>query len=135
MLRSHGAERSARPQFFRPPQLDAVRDTTKRVTITAGGNDIYLPNLFAWSCAKDAGALSFAWRSAVCDAKSDADVDRAVQQVGESLTEVGIEAHKRAPNATVAYAWCRILSCQAAHHRRAVRPSTTTVENAYGQDG
>ncbi|WP_082944744.1 SGNH/GDSL hydrolase family protein [Mycobacterium sp. 852013-50091_SCH5140682] len=91
-------------QFFQPPQLDAVRDTTKLITITAGGNDIYyLPNLFAWSCAKDPGALSFAWRIAVCDAKSDADVDRAVQQVGASLTEIGIEAHKRAPNATVVY--------------------------------
>lgn len=91
-------------QFFQPPQLDAVRENTKLVTITAGGNDIYyLPNLFAWSCATDPGALSWAWRLGVCDAKSDADVDKAVAQVGASLTEIGAEAHRRAPKATVVY--------------------------------
>ncbi|OHT81357.1 SGNH/GDSL hydrolase family protein [Mycobacteroides saopaulense] len=91
-------------QYFQPPQLDAVRSTTKLVTITAGGNDIYyLPNLFAWSCAKDPGAVSFTWRLSVCDAKSDDDVDRAVQQVGMSLQEIGREAHRRAPGATVVY--------------------------------
>jgi lysophospholipase L1-like esterase len=91
-------------QYFQPPQLDAIRDTTKLVTITAGGNDIdYLPNLFAWSCAKDPGALSFAWRASVCDAKPDDEVDKAVRQVGESLQEIGREAHRRAPNATVVY--------------------------------
>ncbi|MBB4854939.1 lysophospholipase L1-like esterase [Mycobacteroides chelonae] len=91
-------------QYFQPPQLDAVRNTTKLVTITAGGNDIYyLPNLIAWSCAKDPGAVSFTWRLSICDAKSDDDVDRAVQQVSTSLQEIGREAHRRAPRAAVVY--------------------------------
>jgi lysophospholipase L1-like esterase len=91
-------------QYFQPPQLDAVSATTKLVTITAGGNDIfYLPNLFAWSCATDPGRLPFAWRISVCDAKSDADVDRELEQVGASLQEIGAEAHRRAPDATVVY--------------------------------
>lgn len=91
-------------QYFQPPQLDAVRSDTTLVTITAGGNDIYyLPNLFAWSCAKDPSALSFSWRLSVCDVRSDEEVDRAVAQVGASLQEIGREAHRRAPNATVVY--------------------------------
>ncbi|ORA61603.1 SGNH/GDSL hydrolase family protein [Mycobacteroides franklinii] len=91
-------------QYFQPPQLDAVRSDTTLVTITAGGNDIYyLPNLFAWSCAKDPGALSFSWRLSVCDVRADDEVDRAVAQVGASLQEIGREAHRRAPNATVVY--------------------------------
>ncbi|OHU30795.1 lipase [Mycobacteroides franklinii] len=91
-------------QYFQPPQLDAIRSDTTLVTITAGGNDIYyLPNLFAWSCAKDPSALSFSWRLSVCDVRSDDEVDRAVAQVGASLQEIGREAHRRAPNATVVY--------------------------------
>lgn len=91
-------------QYFQPPQLDAIRSDTTLVTITAGGNDIYyLPNLFAWSCAKDPSALSFSWRLSVCDVRSDEEVDRAVAQVGASLQEIGREAHRRAPNATVVY--------------------------------
>lgn len=91
-------------QYFQPPQLDAIRSDTTLVTITAGGNDIYyLPNLFAWSCAKDSSALSFSWRLSVCDVRSDEEVDRAVAQVGASLQEIGREAHRRAPNATVVY--------------------------------
>ena len=43
------------------------------------------------------------WRAAVCDVKSDDEVDRAVQQVGASLQEIGREAHRRAPNAAVVY--------------------------------
>lgn len=91
-------------QYFQPPQVDSIRDTTKLITITAGGNDIfYLPNLFAWSCAQDPGALSMAWRAMVCHAKSDEEVDKAVEEVGQSLQEIGAQAHKRAPNATVVY--------------------------------
>ncbi|WP_078278796.1 SGNH/GDSL hydrolase family protein [Mycobacteroides franklinii] len=91
-------------QYFQPPQLDAIRSDTTLVTITAGGNDIYyLPNLFAWSCAKDPSALSFSWRLSVCDVRSDDEVDRAVARVGASLQEIGREAHRRAPNATVVY--------------------------------
>lgn len=91
-------------QYFQPPQLDAIRSDTTLVTITAGGNDIYyLPNLFAWSCAKDSSALSFSWRLSVCDVRSDEEVDKAVAQVGASLQEIGREAHRRAPNATVVY--------------------------------
>ncbi|NGX06914.1 GDSL-type esterase/lipase family protein [Mycobacteroides franklinii] len=91
-------------QYFQPPQLDAIRSDTTLVTITAGGNDIYyLPNLFAWSCAKDPSALSFSWRLSVCDVRSDEEVDKAVAQVGASLQEIGREAHRRAPNATVVY--------------------------------
>lgn len=91
-------------QYFQPPQLDAIRSDTTLVTITAGGNDIYyLPNLFAWSCAKDPSALSFSWRLSVCDVRSDEEVDKAVARVGASLQEIGREAHRRAPNATVVY--------------------------------
>lgn len=91
-------------QYFQPPQIDAIRDTTKLITITAGGNDIfYLPNLFAWSCASEPERLSLAWRAAVCDAKPDDEVNKALQQVGQTLQAIGVEAHKRAPNATVVY--------------------------------
>ncbi|AMT70138.1 SGNH/GDSL hydrolase family protein [Mycobacteroides immunogenum] len=91
-------------QHFQPPQLDAVRDSTKLVTITAGGNDIYyLPNLVAWSCAKDPSALPFSWRLSVCGIRSDDDVDSAATRVGASLQEIGREAHRRGPNAIVVY--------------------------------
>ncbi|CPX56138.1 SGNH/GDSL hydrolase family protein [Mycobacteroides abscessus] len=91
-------------QHFQPPQLDAVVDSTKLVTITAGGNDIYyLPNLVAWACAKDPGAVSFSWRLSVCTIRPDDEVDTAATQVGASLQQIGREAHRRAPHATVVF--------------------------------
>lgn len=92
-------------QYFQGPQLRAVRPTTKLVTITIGGNDVYyLTNLFAWACAQRSGEVPLAYKAAgVCDAHSDAEVESAFAALPDRMTRIVTDIRRTAPDARVVF--------------------------------
>lgn len=64
-----------------PPQLQAVTQNTRLVTITIGGNDVFfISNLFAWSCQNAPGRVNPSRRTAICHATPDAEVQAAFEK-------------------------------------------------------
>lgn len=90
-------------QLGAPPQVAALDGTEALVTVTIGGNDVgYVPMLFA------AGLPRLARSVPVLGARlrellDPAARERALNEIGESLAEVGRTLRARAPNATVLF--------------------------------
>ncbi|AEV71881.1 hypothetical protein MycrhN_1258 [Mycolicibacterium rhodesiae NBB3] len=91
------------PQPGAPAQIDALDGTEDLVTVTIGGNDVgYVPLLFA------AGLPQFVRRvpllgDRVTGQLDPAARDRALADVGRSLTNVGRTVRQRAPGARVLF--------------------------------
>ena len=90
-------------QFFQPAQLDAVRASTRLVTVTIGGNDVsLLGNLFAWSCDAGGSDTPAAWRAVgACDETAREDVDAALDELPDQLVAIVDAVRARAPEAHV----------------------------------
>jgi lysophospholipase L1-like esterase len=92
-------------QFFQSAQLDAVRGTTKLVTITIGGNDVsYLGNLGAWACANDPADVPVSARLlGVCRSTANSEVEEAYAGLPAQLEKIVYEIHRRATAAQVVF--------------------------------
>jgi lysophospholipase L1-like esterase len=92
-------------QYFQGSQLAAVKRTTRLVTITIGGNDVfYLGNLFAWSCANQPGKVPATFKAAgICDVHTPAQVAAAFTSLAGNLTKIVDQIHTRAPGAQVVF--------------------------------
>ncbi len=90
-------------QFFQPAQIDAVRETTKLVTVTIGGNDVaYLGNLGAWACANDPVHVPVLARLlGLCRETASAEIEEAIAGLPVQLKNIVDEVHRRAPGARV----------------------------------
>ncbi|MGX1668112.1 SGNH/GDSL hydrolase family protein [Streptomyces sp. NPDC055400] len=85
-------------QFFQPAQVDAVRSTTRLVTVTIGGNDVsYLGNLVAWSCGNARDRVPLYWRPMVCSATPRTEVDDRLDRLPGQLDRIAQQVHRRAP--------------------------------------
>jgi len=82
-----------------PPQIDALDGSEELVTITIGGNDVgYVPLLMAATLPRPARLLP-----AIRSLLDREERDRALGQVGESLSAVGAAVRRRAPRARVVF--------------------------------
>ncbi|WP_083350265.1 SGNH/GDSL hydrolase family protein [Terriglobus roseus] len=92
-------------QLFQPAQVDAVDTTTKLVTVTIGGNDVfYLGTLGAWACANDPAAVPAGARwVGLCMGMSNDRVQKAFVTLPAQMTRVVQEIHRRAPVARVLF--------------------------------
>lgn len=79
-----------------PPQIDAVQDDTRLVTVTIGGNDLrYVGWLFASSCKL--GASAFPGPCREVSAPSEAEFTKLEEQLQKITTEI----RHRAPHARI----------------------------------
>ncbi len=93
----HEARRST------PPQVDALDGTETLVTVTIGGNDVgYVPMLFAAGLPGPAQSVPFLG-ARLRELRDAVARERALEQVGEALMEVGRTLRRRAPRATVLF--------------------------------
>jgi lysophospholipase L1-like esterase len=84
-------------QFSLPAQLTAVTSETRLITVTIGGNDVYLmANLRGLSC--DRRLLP-----GVCTVKPDAEVEARFAHLAESLRQVVEGARSRSPNVQIIF--------------------------------
>ena len=92
-------------QFFQPSQIDAVTKTTKLVTVTVGGNDVfYLSKLGAWACANDPAHVPLAARwIGVCRSSPDEKMEQAFADLPAQMIEVVEQVHRRASAAHVIF--------------------------------
>ncbi len=82
-----------------PPQIDALDGSEELVTITIGGNDVgYVPLLMAATLPRPARLLP-----AIRALLDREEHERALGQVGESLSAVGTAVRRRAPRARVVF--------------------------------
>jgi lysophospholipase L1-like esterase len=89
-------------QFFQPPQVDAVGDATRLVTITIGGNDVdYIGDLGLLAWRSRDGVLGWLVR-ALWDGPRPADA-RPYEALADQLVEVVDAVHLRSPQAVVAF--------------------------------
>lgn len=85
-----------------PPQINAVSDITRLVTVTVGGNDVsYVTNLFANSCPRD-GEFTLNGRVMPCFQKK-AIAEEDFTQLEASLRQIAREISARAPQAQVIF--------------------------------
>ncbi len=90
-------------RFTPPAQLDALRPSTKLVTVTIGGNDVYfMANLLGWSCQGNRDAVPALWRLA-CRVKRPEAVERAFGELEGHLTEIADEVHRHSPAARLVF--------------------------------
>ena len=90
-------------QFFQSPQIEAVRATTRLVTITTGGNDLgYLAGLWAASCRHEPKRMPW-WLGSVCRAKSTGPGDARLRALAASMDMIAKAVRRRAPGATLAF--------------------------------
>jgi lysophospholipase L1-like esterase len=81
-------------QDGQPPQIDALRASTRLVTVTIGGNDIdYFGSLAAYSCHDGGGRT--------CHAVNLSAINRALSVATRRLEDVVTAIHTRAPRARV----------------------------------
>jgi lysophospholipase L1-like esterase len=91
-------------QFFQGPQIEALRSSTKLVTVTVGGNDIsYLGNLFAWSCRSQPKAIAAIWRLLICKATPYDAVQQKLKSLEGSMLRIADEVHQRSPQARLVF--------------------------------
>lgn len=92
-------------QFGLGAQIEAVKASTKLVTVTIGGNDVfYIRNLYAHSCAHDpANVPTFLRDSPYCKAVPDADVDRAFGSLAGQFRRIVALVRQRAPAARLVF--------------------------------
>jgi lysophospholipase L1-like esterase len=89
----------AERQRSAPPQIEALDGSEALVTITVGGNDVgYVPLLMAATLPRPARLLP-----AIRALLDRAEHERALGQVGESLSAVGTAVRRRAPRARVVF--------------------------------
>ena len=92
-------------QFLQPAQLDAVRENTKLVTVTVGGNDVfYLGKLGAWACANDPEHVPRGARwIGLCKGSSEARVEQAFARLPAQMAAIVEQVHRRAPSARLIF--------------------------------
>ncbi len=82
-------------QFLLPPQLDAITPQTQLVTVTIGGNDVFLmANLIAMSCDM---------RSGGCTVVPDTMVEDRFSSLGNALRQIVAGARTRSPKVRVVF--------------------------------
>lgn len=92
----------SRRQARQRPQIEAVTQATRLVTITIGGNDVgYLGNLSARSCANDRALVPLLWRPILCKEMSPADVEAGFSRLPVQLSRIIAEIRKRAPGSRI----------------------------------
>jgi hypothetical protein len=89
----------------RPPQIDAITDETKLVTVTVGGNDTnYIASLVAYGCTDTtADPAAGVWTPLAC-ASTTVDqeaIDQQLDTLPAQLAQLFDEIRERAPNARV----------------------------------
>lgn len=90
-------------QRGQPVQVDALDGTESLVTVTIGGNDVgYVPYLYTAGLPGFATSLPLVG-ARLRDALDPVARDEALERVGASLTAVGAEIRRRAPQATVMF--------------------------------
>ncbi|MEZ0340304.1 SGNH/GDSL hydrolase family protein [Mycobacterium sp. pV006] len=86
-----------------PPQADALDGSETLVTVTIGGNDIgYVPMLFAAGLPRWVQSIPLVGAK-IRDLLDPQVRQRAIDELGESLIEVGQTLRARAPKATVLF--------------------------------
>lgn len=92
-------------QYFQGPQLEAIKPSTRVVTITVGGNDVfYLGNLSGQSCQNEPSVVPPVYRLAgVCSIHSGEQVDAAFTALPNRLAEIVRRIHDVAPEAQVIF--------------------------------
>lgn len=90
-------------QFFTPPQIEAVTEKTRLVTITIGGNDLaYIGNLIAWSSQNSSENTPFMFRVAGLNKITpESEVNRNIQGLPNKLDKIIHSIKKRAPHARI----------------------------------
>ncbi|MER5435526.1 SGNH/GDSL hydrolase family protein [Streptomyces sp. NPDC002588] len=81
-------------QGAQPPQIDAVTGTTRRVTVTIGGNDVnYLGSLGTYSCQTSGGTS--------CGTVDQTAINQTFEELADRLVNVVTAVHDTAPQAQV----------------------------------
>lgn len=85
--------------------MDALKPTTKLVTVTVGGNDVhYLGNLFAWSCQGDPAAVPLLLRlTGGFTVASDAEVDKELAALPARRDQMAQLVNQRSPHAQLVF--------------------------------
>jgi len=96
----------------KPAQIDAVGPTTKLVTVTVGGNDVYyLGNLMGQSCLRSPASVPSSWKKlGVCTVKTTAEVEEKFGGLEASMRAIVAGIKTRAPDARIIFVnYIRIL--------------------------
>lgn len=91
------------PQPGAPAQIQALDGTEDLITVTIGGNDVgYVPLLYAAGLPRFVRAVPLLG-DRLTGQLDPAERDRALADIGESLTDVGRTLRQRAPGARVLF--------------------------------